>query len=73
MIKLRSLDYKMNEILSRLNQGKTYGYDLKPYGEKVLKRALKFFEENEEYEKCQLLIKYIENRFNHEKNYLINS
>ena len=69
MIKLRYLDSKMNEILERLKQGKIYGQDLKPYTEKILKTALNFFEEKEEYEKCVIILEKL-NRFNHNNNYV---
>jgi len=69
MIRLRSLDSKMNEILERLKQDKIYGYDLKPYTEKILKTALNFFEEKEEYEKCVIILEKL-NRFNHNNNYV---
>ena len=68
MIKLRSLDSKMNEIVGRLKQDKLYGHDLKPYTEKILKTALNFFEENEEYEKCIIISEKL-NRFEHKNNY----
>lgn len=68
MIKLRSLDSKMNEILERLKQDKIYGHDLKPYTEKILKTTLNFFEEKEEYEKCIIILEKL-NRFDHKKNY----
>ena len=68
MIKLRSLNSKMNEIVGRLKQDKVYGPDLKPDTEKLLKTALDFFEENEEYEKCIIISEKL-NRFNHKNNY----
>ena len=69
MIRLRSLDSKMNEIVERLKQGKLHGYDLKPYTERILKTTLEFFEEKDEYEKCIIVLEKL-NRFNHNNNYV---
>lgn len=52
------LDY--NEIYDRLVSGKPYDVNLKPYTEVQLNRALEFFKEREEYEKCTIIKKQIE-------------
>jgi hypothetical protein len=70
MIKLRSLDSKMNEIFIRLKEDKMYDLDLKPYSLDLINKVLKFYEENEEYEKCLIILDKSNKRFNHSNNYI---
>ena len=60
MIKLTTKDSLMREIYQ----------NLKPYKENLLTMVLNHFEEKEDYEKCQILSDFINERFNHVKNYL---
>ena len=67
---LHSVDYLMNNSYKRISSGKDFDENFKPYTKDFIKDMVTYFESNEDYEKCQLLIKYIESRFDHEKNYL---
>lgn len=67
---LHSFDYLMNNSFKRIASGKDFDENFKPYTKDFIKDMVAYFESNEDYEKCQLLIKYTENRFDHEKNYL---
>jgi hypothetical protein len=69
MIKLKSLDSKMDEIFNRLKDNKMYDLDLKPYSLDLLNKTLKFYEEKEDYEKCLIILDKSSKRFNHEQKY----
>lgn len=56
-------------VFNRVNIGTPYDRKLKLYSKNYLKKVVKYLEEEEEYEKCYLLIEYIKFRFNHELNY----
>ena len=49
--------------------GKPYHKSLKLYSKKYMMNVVKLLEEDEEYEKCRILLEYINNRFDHELNY----
>ena len=70
MIKLTTKDSLMREIFKRIRENKPFDKNLKPYKEDLLKMTLNHFEEKEDYEKCQILSDFINERFNHVKNYL---
>lgn len=67
---LHSVDYLMNNSYKRISSGKDFDENFKPYTKDFIKDMVTFFESNEDYEKCHLLVKYIEKRFDHDKNYL---
>lgn len=69
-IKLRTLNSFMNEIYNRISQNKPFDVKLKPYKESQIKEVLEYFEDKEDYEKCQVLSDFINERFNHITNYL---
>ena len=52
------LDY--NNIYERLSNGKPYDNKLRPYSELILNRLLNNLELEEEYEKCQVVKKYLD-------------
>lgn len=54
------------EVYNRISIGKTYGRNLKPYPKKILLSVIESLKEDEEYEKCINLIKFIDKRFKHE-------
>jgi hypothetical protein len=56
-------------IFNRIMSGKPYGESLKLYSKKYMMSVVKLLEEDEEYEKCRILLEYINNRFDHELNY----
>jgi hypothetical protein len=56
-------------VFNRVKSGTPYDRKLKLYSEKYLTKVVKKLEEEEEYEKCSVLSKYIKERFNHELNY----
>ena len=67
-LNIHSYDYLMNNSFDRIKDGKVYDNKLKTYSLDFIKELISFFEKKEEFEKCQLLIKFIE-RFDHDKNY----
>lgn len=62
-------DYIMNDTFRRIKTGKHFDMNFKPYDEKFIRNVLKFFEDIEEFEKCQTLIDFINKRYNHDLNY----
>ena len=70
MIRLRTLESVMNEIYQRVNLNKPFDKNLEPYSKKKLEETLNYFEEKEEFEKCQILNQFINERFNHGVDYL---
>ena len=68
--KLRTLNSFMNEIYIRISQDKPFDDKLKPYKESQIKEVLEYFEDREDYEKCQIISDFINKRFNHVTNYL---
>ena len=69
-IKLRTLNSFMNEVYDRVSKNKPFDTNLKPDKESQIKEVLEYFEEKEDYEKCQVLSDFINVRFNHIINYL---
>lgn len=54
------------EVYNRISIGKPYGRNLKPYPKKILLSVIESLKEDEEYEKCIELEKFIKERFKHE-------
>jgi hypothetical protein len=60
----------MNEVYDRVSKNKPFDDKLKPYTKSQIKKVLKHFEDKEDYEKCQVLSDFINERFNHVNNFL---
>ena len=60
-----------NIVYNRIKNGKPYGKNLKPYPKKIIKSVIELLCNEDEFEKCVELEKFIEERFNHENNYVI--
>lgn len=58
-------------VYNRVRSGKFYNERLAIYSEKYLLKILRMLEEDEEFEKCLILKKLIESRFDHKSNYLL--
>jgi chemotaxis methyl-accepting protein methylase len=58
-----------NIIYERIKLGKSYDLGFKPYSEIVLRNVLNYFEEKEEFEKCELILKHL-NKLNHDNGYI---
>jgi hypothetical protein len=69
-IVLHSYDYLINYFFERIQNGKLYDENLKPYNKEIFKNSINFFESKEEYEKCAILLSVYKKRFNHEKNFI---
>lgn len=54
------------EVYQRISMGKPYGKNLKPYPKKILLSVIESLMEDEEYEKCIELGRFIKERFKHE-------
>jgi hypothetical protein len=52
---LKSYEYLMIETFKRIEDNKNYDVNFKPYSKELLENLLRFFEEREEYEKCEML------------------
>jgi len=70
-IVMHSYSYLMNTTFERIESGKIYDISFKPYTKELIASLISYFEEREEYEKCQRLLEFSKSRFDHEKNYTI--
>ena len=62
---------KYEEILHQIQKNIPYDTKGKPYSKKEITRLLSFLSEQERYEECILVNKFIWSRFDHENNYLV--
>jgi hypothetical protein len=58
-------------VYNRCMGGKPYTEDFKIYSKSYLQKAVKELEQIDEFEKCIELKKFINKRFNHSENYLL--
>lgn len=68
-IVMHSYSYLMNSNYDRINSGKFYDLKFKPYEKNFIDEMINYFEKLEEYEKCKILLDFLNKRFNHENNY----
>ena len=68
--KLITINSFMNEVYDRVYKNKPFDDKLKPYKRSQIKKVLKYFEDKEDYEKCQVLSDFINKNFNHKLNYI---
>ena len=68
--KLKTLNSFMIEIYNRISKDKPFDNKLKPYKESQIKEVLEYFEDREDYEKCQIISDFIKRRFNNVTNYI---
>ena len=66
-------DYLMTESYKRIVSGKPYDVNFKPYTGDFIDKLIRFFESEEEYEKCKTLQDFKNIKLNHELGYTINS
>lgn len=59
------------DILKSIESGKERDNNHKPLKKKTLLLSLKFYEDQEEFEKCQIILDYINKKFNHDNGYTI--
>jgi len=59
----------MKQSLERIKKNIPYNHKLKIYTKEFIEKMVNYYEEIEEYENCHILLKFIEQRLNHEKNY----
>jgi hypothetical protein len=69
-LKLRTLNSFMEEVYKRVSENKPFDFNLKPYKESQIREVLEYFEDREDYEKCQVISDFLNKRFNHVTNYL---
>ena len=73
MIKvLKSYDNLINSNFQRISNGKHFDEKFKLYDQKFLNEMIFYYQNREEYEKCQFILNYIKERFDHKKNYTKN-
>jgi uncharacterized protein YeeX (DUF496 family) len=63
--------YQMISNFDRIKEGKELDINNKPYDVKMLDNMIDFFAEDEEYEKCQLILNFKTKTLDHESNYII--
>lgn len=68
-IVLKSYSYLIESSYERIAAGKSYDVSFNQYEKDFICKMVKYFEEIEEYEKCQFLTEFIYDRFDHDKNY----
>ncbi len=68
-IKIKTLEFLFEDTYSRIENGLPYSLNLKSYSPELIKQVLDYFEKKEEFEKCIIINKFLQNRFNHEENY----
>ena len=67
MIKLNLINPE--EIYESISKGKPFNRNLKLFTKIEVESAIRQFISSEEYEKCSVLKKFIDKRFNHELGY----
>lgn len=68
-IKLKTKYSVMNNFYERISSDKLFDNNLNVYKIDQLDELRLYFENLEEYEKCQIIKNFIDKRFNHELNY----
>lgn len=71
--KLRSYDNKMISSYQRMVDGIFVDENFIHYSKDFFIEVLKYLEDNELYEKCEILNRVINKRFDHESNYRVDS
>lgn len=66
---LKGYEHLMTDTYNRIELGKHFDMNFKPYKEDFIKKVIKFFEDSEDFEKCQTLMNFMNKRFNHDLNY----
>jgi hypothetical protein len=70
-LQLRTNSALMHEVYDRIVSGIFHDKNLKIYKREFLLKVLDYFEKNEDYEKCQHLLKIFNKRFDHDQNFKI--
>ncbi len=68
MYTIKSKDTRMHEAYDRIADGKPFDEKLMPYTITFLKDMIKYFEEREDFERCQTILRTLEEK-DHEKGY----
>ncbi len=71
LIKQDNLQYVMNEDFERIKSGLRCSPFLDLYTIDYIDMIIEYYEENEEYEKCNILLDKRNDIMNHDKNYLL--
>lgn len=59
----------VEDSLDRIKKGMYFDLSLTPYDSEFIDRMIIFYEESEEYEKCQYLLSFKKKRFSHKYGY----
>lgn len=70
-IVMHSYSYLINSAYERISAGKFFDASFRTYEKDLVEKAIFYFEEREEYEKCKVLLDFSKERFDHEKNYAL--
>jgi hypothetical protein len=70
-IKLKSYDFLMKKSYDRIKRGIFFDDNFKPYSIEFFQNILKYLEDCEMYEECNILQIIIKQRFDHDLNYKI--
>lgn len=65
-----AFNFQMETNYKRIKSGKFLDINKKPYNIKIVDEMISYFEDNEEYEKCQILMEFKKNILDHENNYM---
>jgi len=65
-----AFNFQMETNYKRIKSGKFLDINKKPYNVNIVDKMISYFEDNEEYEKCQILIEFKNNILDHENNYM---
>ena len=68
MYTIKSYDTKVNTAFERISTGNLLDAELRPYTRQFIGEIIQYFQEREEYEKCQIL-KDALNDLDHDNNY----
>lgn len=60
-----------NEVYDRIKNNKPFGKNMKLYPKGLIIKIIGLLEENEEYEKCSYLKRFIKERYNHDYNFKV--
>lgn len=68
MYTIKSYDTKINTAFERISKGFSFDEKLIPYSINLLNEIIKYFEDREDFEKCQIVMNALEDKI-HEKAY----
>ena len=65
-----AFDYQMDTNFKRIKDGKELDITNKPYTIELIENMIEHYTEQEEYEKCEIILGFKKKMLDHENNYL---